>query len=200
MVRKRARRGRTVDGEPESEVAIRTHRLTKAYGDLVAVDGMNLSIRTGEVFGLLGPNGAGKTTTILMLLGLSEPTSGRAEVLGFDPTRKPLEVKRRVGYLPDDVGFYAELSGRQNLRYTAALNGIAKPAANERIALLLDQVGLTDAADRRVDEYSRGMRQRLGPGRRPDQGSIGRHPRRADGLDRPGRGDRRAGDHRNAGS
>ena len=162
MVRKRARRGRTADGEPESEVAIRTHRLTKTYGDLVAVDGMNLSIRTGEIFGLLGPNGAGKTTTILMLLGLSEPTSGRAEVLGFDPTRKPLEVKRRVGYLPDDVGFYAELSGRQNLRYTAALNGIAKPAANERIALLLDQVGLTDAADRRVDEYSRGMRQRLG--------------------------------------
>ncbi len=123
---------------------------------------MNLSIRAGEVFGLLGPNGAGKTTTILMLLGLSEPTSGRAEVLGFDPTRKPLEVKRRVGYLPDDVGFYAELSGRQNLRYTAALNGIAQPEANERIGVLLDQVGLTDAADRRVDQYSRGMRQRLG--------------------------------------
>jgi ABC-2 type transport system ATP-binding protein len=161
MVRKRVRRGRP-PGEEEGDLAIRTHRLTKAYGDLVAVDGLNLSVRTGEVFGLLGPNGAGKTTTILMLLGLSEPTSGRAEVLGFDPTRKPLEVKRRVGYLPDDVGFYAELSGRQNLRYTAALNGIPKPEANERIALLLEQVGLTDAADRRVDEYSRGMRQRLG--------------------------------------
>ena len=162
MARKRTHRGRPVSIETGGDLAIQTHRLTKAYGDLVAVDNLNLAIKTGEVFGLLGPNGAGKTTTILMLLGLSEPTSGRAEVVGFDPTRKPLEVKRRVGYLPDDVGFYAELSGRQNLRYTAALNGLDKPAANERIGLLLEQVGLVDAADRRVDEYSRGMRQRLG--------------------------------------
>jgi ABC-2 type transport system ATP-binding protein len=162
MARKRTHRGRPVSIETGGDLAIQTHRLTKAYGDLVAVDNLNLAIKTGEVFGLLGPNGAGKTTTILMLLGLSEPTSGRAEVVGYDPTRKPLEVKRRVGYLPDDVGFYAELSGRQNLRYTAALNGLDKPAANERIGLLLEQVGLVDAADRRVDEYSRGMRQRLG--------------------------------------
>jgi ABC-2 type transport system ATP-binding protein len=162
MVRKRAHRGRPAPGESGADIAIQTHRLTKAYGDLVAVDNLSLSIRTGEVFGLLGPNGAGKTTTILMLLGLSEPTSGRAEVVGFDPTRQPLEVKRRVGYLPDDVGFYAELSGRQNLRYTALLNGIDKPAANARIDTLLGQVGLGDAGDRKVEEYSRGMRQRLG--------------------------------------
>ena len=163
MARKRARRGRPVGSdEAGQDLAIQTHRLTKAYGDLVAVDNLNLSIRTGEVFGLLGPNGAGKTTTILMLLGLSEPTGGRAEVVGFDPTRQPLEVKRRVGYLPDDVGFYAELTGRQNMRYTAALNGIERHEANDRIGELLEQVGLADAGDRRVEEYSRGMRQRLG--------------------------------------
>jgi ABC-2 type transport system ATP-binding protein len=163
MARKRARRAR-VGGSAEAggEIAIQTHRLTKAYGDLVAVDNLNLAVRSGEVFGLLGPNGAGKTTTILMLLGLSEPTSGRAEVVGFDPTRQPLEVKRRVGYLPDDVGFYAELTGRQNMRYTAALNGIDRHEANGRIDELLEQVGLGDAADRRVEQYSRGMRQRLG--------------------------------------
>ena len=128
MARKRARVGRAASAaDAGQEIAIQTHRLTKSYGELVAVDNLNLSIRAGEVFGLLGPNGAGKTTTILMLLGLSEPTSGRAEVVGFDPTREPLEVKRRVGYLPDDVGFYGGLSGRQNLRYTAALNGLDRP-------------------------------------------------------------------------
>jgi ABC-2 type transport system ATP-binding protein len=162
-VRKRARRGRPGTApESGSDLAIQTHGLTKAYGDLIAVDNLHLEIKTGEIFGLLGPNGAGKTTTILMLLGLSEPTRGRAEVVGFDPTRQPLEVKRRVGYLPDDVGFYAELTGRQNLRYTAALNGLDRSAANDRIGLLLEQVGLADAADRRVEQYSRGMRQRLG--------------------------------------
>lgn len=163
MARKRARRAR-VGGSAEAggEIAIQTYRLSKAYGDLVAVDNLNLAVRSGEIFGLLGPNGAGKTTTILMLLGLSEPTSGRAEVVGFDPTRQPLEVKRRVGYLPDDVGFYAELTGRQNMRYTAALNGIDRHEANGRIDELLEQVGLGDAADRRVEQYSRGMRQRLG--------------------------------------
>jgi len=163
VARKRAHRARAVDPEEVGqELTIQTHGLTKSYGELVAVDNLNLRIRTGEVFGLLGPNGAGKTTTILMLLGLSEPTKGRAEVVGFDPTRQPLEVKRRTGYLPDDVGFYAELTGRQNLRYTAALNGLDRTAANDRIGLLLEQVGLEAAADRRVDEYSRGMRQRLG--------------------------------------
>jgi ABC-2 type transport system ATP-binding protein len=163
MARKRARVGRAASpAEAGLEIAIQTHRLTKAYGELVAVDNLNLTIRAGEVFGLLGPNGAGKTTTILMLLGLSEPTSGRAEVVGFDPTRQPLEVKRRVGYLPDDVGFYGGLSGRQNLRYTAALNGLERAVADERIGGLLEQVGLAKSGDRPVEEYSRGMRQRLG--------------------------------------
>ncbi len=134
-----------------SPSVIRARGLTKRYGDVLAVDHLNLDVRPGEVFGLLGPNGAGKTTTILMLLGLSEPTEGHAEVAGFDPTRDPLEVKRRVGYMPDDVGFYGALTGRQNLRYTARLNGIDARDVEARLDALLDQVGLLDVADRAVE-------------------------------------------------
>jgi ABC-2 type transport system ATP-binding protein len=141
---------------------IEAHGLTKAYGTLVAVDHLDLAIEAGEIFGLLGPNGAGKTTTILMLLGLSEPTEGYVRVLGLDPTRDPRTVKRRVGYLPDEAGFYGAMSGRDNLRYTARLNGIPKPVAESIIDEVLDQVGLTDRADDRAETYSRGMRQRLG--------------------------------------
>jgi ABC-2 type transport system ATP-binding protein len=139
-----------------------TRRLTKRYGDLVAVDGLDLEIHAGEIFGLLGQNGAGKTTTILMLLGLTEPTSGGARVVGLDPTRRPLEVKRRVGYLPDNVGFYDGMTGRENLRYTARLNGLNGRTAEARIDEVLDQVGMTERADSRTDTYSRGMLQRLG--------------------------------------
>ncbi len=153
-----SRRDAATDGVP----AIRTRGLTKRYGTFIAVDRLDLSVRHGEVFGLLGPNGAGKTTTILMLLGLSEPTSGTARVLDLDPARNPLAVKRQVGYLPDNVGFYGGMTGRQNLRYTARLNAIDKKIAAERIEYLLDRVGLTDAGDLEVDKYSRGMRQRLG--------------------------------------
>jgi len=136
--------------------------LTKRYGATTAVSDLTFEIWPGEVYGLLGPNGAGKTTTVLMLLGLTEPTAGRARVVGVDPTRDPLEVKRRVGYLPDSVGFYDGLTGRANLAYTARLNRIPGAVARERIADLLGQVGLADVADRRVETYSRGMRQRLG--------------------------------------
>jgi ABC-2 type transport system ATP-binding protein len=140
--------------------AIRTVGLTKAYEEVTVVDGLDLEIATGEVFGLLGPNGAGKTTTILMLLGLTEPSGGSMEVLGLDPRTHPLEVKRRVGYLPDAVGFYDHLTGRQNLRFTARLNHIDD--AEARIDSLLDQVGLVAAGDQLAGEYSRGMKQRLG--------------------------------------
>ena len=145
-----------------ADTAIATEGLTKRYGDLVAVDDLTLNIGHGEVFGLLGPNGAGKTTTILMLLGLTEPTAGRATVAGLDPRRDPLAVKARVGYMPDEVGFYEDLTARQNLRYTADLNRIPRPAAAGRIDRVLDDVGLTDASEQKVGEYSRGMRQRLG--------------------------------------
>ena len=141
---------------------IETQDLTKRYGDLVAVDRLNLSIGEGEIFGLLGPNGAGKTTTILMLLGLSQPAGGSMRVCGFDPTRQPLEVKRLVGYLPDNVGFYPDLTARENLAYTADLNRIARNEARPLIDGLLERAGLADVRDKRVGEFSRGMRQRLG--------------------------------------
>jgi len=145
-----------------AEPAIVTRELTKRYGDAVAVDRLDLTVGRGEVFGLLGPNGAGKTTTILMLLGLSEPTAGMADVLGLDPTRQPLEVKQRVGYVPDSVGFYDDLTGRENLRYTARLNRLASGDVEARIQAVLDDVGMAGRADDRVGTYSRGMRQRLG--------------------------------------
>lgn len=143
-----------------SETVISAQALTKRYGATVAVDHLDLSVERGEVFGLLGPNGSGKTTTILMLLGLTEPSSGRATVEGFDPLRRPLEVKRRAGYMPDSVGFYENLSGAANLRYSAALAGL--PDAEARIAAGLERVRLQDVADKPVRVYSRGMRQRLG--------------------------------------
>ncbi|MFC7523446.1 ABC transporter ATP-binding protein [Parapedobacter sp. GCM10030251] len=141
---------------------IQLEGLTKKYGDFVAVDHLDLSIRKGEIFGLLGPNGAGKSTTILMMLGLTEPTSGCVKVCGIDSTVHPIDVKRRVGYLPDDVGFYEQLSGRENLLYTARLNGFSWPEARRRVDALLQRIGLQDASEKKAGKYSRGMRQRLG--------------------------------------
>ena len=129
---------------------------------MVAVDGMNLRVREAEIYGFLGPNGSGKTTTILMLLGLTEPSGGWARVAGFDPLREPLKVKRLVGYLPESVGFYSDLTARQNLRYTSSLNGLSQREADSRIGPLLEQVGLAEDGDRPVGQFSRGMRQRLG--------------------------------------
>jgi ABC-2 type transport system ATP-binding protein len=136
--------------------------LTKRYGPTVAVNGLDLRIEAGEVFGLLGPNGSGKTTTILMLLGLTEPSSGTVRVFGHDPLRDPLAVKREVGYMPDAVGFYDQLSARENLRYIAKLSGIPENEREARIEQALIRVRLAKVADRRVKTFSRGMRQRLG--------------------------------------
>src|SRR5258705_13798267 len=140
---------------PEDAGPIVTRRLSKRYGDLVAVDNLDLDVRAGEIFGLLGQNGAGKTTTILMLLGLAEPTAGVARVVGLDPARRPLEVKRRVGYMPDSVGFYSDLSGRENLRYTTRLNRIPREEGEAAIDEALEQVGLTGRADDSTETYSR---------------------------------------------
>ena len=145
-----------------AEPLVETAELTKRYGDIVAVDRLSLRVMPGEIYGLLGPNGAGKTTTIMMLLGLTEPTSGTARVLGLDPAYSALDVKRRVGYLPDAVGFYGRLTGRENLRYTAELNGVPPRDVEALLGELLEQVGLTAAGDRAVSGYSRGMLQRLG--------------------------------------
>jgi ABC-2 type transport system ATP-binding protein len=145
-----------------TETVIETHDLTKRYGTATAVDRVSFTVGRGEIFGLLGPNGAGKTTTILMMLGLSEVTSGSVRVLGHDPVREPLQVKRRVGYLPDTVGFYDHMTAADNLRYTAGLIGIPVGDRSARIASALDRVGLAAVANNRVGTFSRGMRQRLG--------------------------------------
>ena len=146
----------------EETYIIRTEGLTKLYGEKKAVDNLNLEIRKGEIFGLLGPNGAGKTTTTLMLLGLTEPSEGQAWIDGKDCTRDPIAIKRMVGYLPDNVGFYADMTGRENLRFTGQLNGLPRDLAEARIDDLLQKVGMTEAADQKTGTYSRGMRQRLG--------------------------------------
>jgi ABC-2 type transport system ATP-binding protein len=144
------------------DAVIEAKGLTKKYGHTVAVDHISFTVGRGEIFGLLGPNGAGKTTTILMLLGLTDISGGDVRVLGFNPAREPLSVKRRVGYLPDTVGFYDGLSAADNLRYTARLIGFRYNEREKRIADALDRVGLSDFAENRVGTFSRGMRQRLG--------------------------------------
>ena len=136
--------------------------LTKQYGTFTAVDHLNLGVRQGEIFGLLGPNGAGKSTSILMMLGLTDPTSGNVKVCGIDSTSNPIAVKKRVGYLPEDIGFYDDYSGMENLMFTARLNRIPPKEAREKAVHLINWVGLSDAGDKKTGKYSRGMRQRLG--------------------------------------
>ncbi len=144
------------------KLAIETHDLTKTYDGTTVVDHLNFHVRENEVFGLLGPNGAGKTTTILMLLGLSEPASGSIHVCGYNPTREPLKVKRIVGYLPEEVGFYENLTAKENLEFIADLNGISPADTSRRVDEVLEMVGLTNERDMLTGKFSRGMRQRLG--------------------------------------
>ncbi|MBD1428455.1 MULTISPECIES: ABC transporter ATP-binding protein [Sphingobacterium] len=136
--------------------------LSKCYGTKKAVDKLNLHIASGEIFGLLGPNGAGKTTSILMMLGLTEPTEGTATVCGYDATRNPLEVKKLVGYLPDNVGFYPDMTALENLCFIAQINGIEEQEAKKSAIELLQTVGLTHATNNKTNTFSRGMKQRLG--------------------------------------
>jgi ABC-2 type transport system ATP-binding protein len=144
------------------KLAIETKDLTKRYGKATVVDHLTFQIKENEVFGLLGPNGAGKTTTILMLLGLTEPSGGSARVFDFNPTREPLKVKRIVGYLPEELGFYDNLTARENLKFIADLNGISLADTERRVNEVLDVVGLAQERDVVTGKFSRGMRQRLG--------------------------------------
>ncbi|MBM4433029.1 MAG: ABC transporter ATP-binding protein [Chloroflexi bacterium] len=143
-------------------LVIETHDLTKSYNGVTVVDRLNLRVAENEIFGLLGPNGAGKTTTILMLMGLTEPISGSIKVCGFNPTREPLKVKRLVGYMPEKVGFYENLTPRENLKFIARLNNIPEAESDSRIDHLLKAVGLGEVGNSRVGTFSRGMKQRLG--------------------------------------
>jgi len=146
----------------EGNIIIEAEELTKRYDSQAVVNHLTLRILEGEVFGFLGPNGAGKTTTLLMFLGLTEPTSGKVRVLGFDPAREPLRVKEKVGYLPENVGFYDDMDARQNLQFIARLNHIPDKVSAKKIDELLGLVGLLEDAGKKLGTYSKGMRQRLG--------------------------------------
>ncbi|RPJ64280.1 MAG: ABC transporter ATP-binding protein [Dehalococcoidia bacterium] len=145
-----------------SQFVIETQNLKKAYGKFVAVDGINLQIAEGEVYGFLGPNGAGKTTTILMLMGFCEPSTGLVRITGYDPAREPIKVKKVVGYMPEKIGFYDDLTARENLEYTGRLNGFYGKVLTDKINDLLNDVGLADKANQLVGKFSHGMKQRLG--------------------------------------
>ncbi len=143
------------------QTVIETKELSKYYGAQAAVDNLALQVQEGEIFGFLGPNGAGKTTTILMLLGLTEPSKGEGRVCGFNPIREPLKVKRLVGYLPENVGFYRDMTARENVQYVARLNHIPDETSSTKIDEALETVGLSDDAEKKVGTFSRGMSQRL---------------------------------------
>ncbi|MDE1192519.1 MAG: ABC transporter ATP-binding protein [Arachidicoccus sp.] len=141
---------------------IELNGLSKSYGSLKAVDNLNLSVRKGEIFGLLGPNGAGKSTTILMMLGLTEPDSGKAVIAGHQADKNPIAVKKIVGYMPDSVGFYDNLTALENLIYIGKLNGIPESEIKQRAEEMLEDVGLGNDKHKKASAYSRGMKQRLG--------------------------------------
>jgi len=143
---------------------VRTTGLTKRYGPVVALDGLDLEVPRGVVFGLLGPNGAGKTTTIRLLTGLARPTAGRAEVAGILAGPDSPDLQRRIGYLDQDPRFYGWMRGRELLELVGRLHGLRGARLRGRVAETLARVGLSDAADRRIGGYSGGMRQRLGIG------------------------------------
>jgi ABC-2 type transport system ATP-binding protein len=136
--------------------------LTKRFGATTALNGLNLSVPTGSIFGFLGPNGAGKSTTIRMLVTLTHPTSGDAEVAGSSVTRDPDGARRAIGYLPQEPAFPGWMSGREYLRFQAGLIDIPTVTRNQQVEDVLSLVSLTEAGKRRVGGYSGGMKQRLG--------------------------------------
>jgi linearmycin/streptolysin S transport system ATP-binding protein len=151
------------------ELMIETHDLAKTYKttdgeELQAVKGIDLEIRKGEIFSLLGPNGAGKTTTISMISGLVTPTRGDAEIGGFSITNQPLEAKRLMGVVPQEIALYNTLTGRQNLEFFGKMYGLRGGLLHERVDEVLEFVGLTDRQKDKVENYSGGMKRRLNVG------------------------------------
>src|SRR5690606_26929669 len=144
------------------ETIIEFQSVSKRYGDHPAVQELDLQIAKGEIFGLLGPNGAGKTTTMFMILGLIEPSQGHIRVMGLSPYRSAIEVKRKIGYLADTIGFYEQMSAKDSRTYIARLNQVAGQHLDRRVDDLLDLVGLSSVANNKAGTYSRGMKQRLG--------------------------------------
>lgn len=140
--------------------AIVTEALTRHYGKLVAVDHLDLTVEPGVIFGFLGPNGAGKSTTIHMLTGLLPPTEGTGCVAGFDIVRAPLEVKRRIGVVPEKLGLYERLTATEQVELVGRLHGVSTQALATRIPPLLALLELDDAANKMILDYSQGMRKK----------------------------------------
>ena len=149
---------------PAADVAVRAEKLRKAFGAFVAVQGLDLDVHRGEVFGLLGPNGSGKTTTIRMLCGLLEPTSGTAAVAGFDVTRDPENVKRSIGYMSQKYGLYDDLTVFENIRFYATVYGLHGVERAHRIEELFDELHLRARRDQKAGTLSGGWKQRLALG------------------------------------
>jgi len=141
--------------------AVRTERLRKVFGPIVAVDALDLEIARGDVFGLLGPNGSGKTTTIRMLCGLLAPTSGRAEVVGYDVVQDPTAVRRAIGYMSQRFGLYDDLTVEENIRFYASVYGLRGAARESRIAELCENLDLKTRVDQLAGTLSGGFKQRL---------------------------------------
>lgn len=140
---------------------IQLDRLCKHYGEFVAVRDLTLTVERGEVFGFLGPNGAGKTTTIRMMMSILVPTSGRALIDGLDCHAERIEVKRRVGYLPDNPVFYDFLRGREILEFVGEMHGLDRPAARSRALALMEELALEEASEEYAVNYSMGMKKKL---------------------------------------
>jgi ABC-2 type transport system ATP-binding protein len=143
------------------EIAVQTSDLRKVFGTLAAVDGLDLEIHRGEVFGLLGPNGSGKTTTIRMLCGLLEPTAGHALVVGVDVGKDPERVRQRIGYMSQRYGLYDDLTVRENMRFYGSMYGLRGDRRRERVEALLDELGLRPRENQMAGTLSGGWKQRL---------------------------------------
>src|SRR6202051_4554812 len=144
-----------------TDVAIRTEKLTRHFGNLVAVDGMDLQVTAGQFFGFLGPNGAGKSTTIKMLTGLLAPSSGRVEVLGLDFAAHPVEVKRQIGVVPEGMGLFDRWTGSDYLRFVGRMYGLDKQTTERRAEELLEFMQLADRPKTMIVDYSHGMQKKL---------------------------------------
>ena len=141
---------------------IQVKNLTKRYGELAAVDGISFTIEPSRIVGFLGPNGAGKTTTLRLLAGLLAPSAGTATVAGFDILTDSLEVRRRIGYLPENVPLYPEMRVAEYLRYRARLKEVPRGQVGRRIGQSLERCGIEDVAGRIIGQLSKGYRQRVG--------------------------------------